>query len=466
MKTAAALLFILVVVLGSCCRAHAEDLVTVYQQSAATSPILARSRALLDADRFSRPMAEAGLKPKLGAAAGVSANNAEISGFGTDFGLPISTDLNKDYMGANYSVTLTQPLLNGQAWVAVRAADAQIRAGQAAALAAEQDLILQVTQAYFDVLRAEANVRVAVGQKELLKSVFDQTEASLRVGSGDIIAVREAGAQLDAAEAARIGADNEARITRQRLARLTHQPAGKLQDLGPFQPEGPQPNQVEPWKDAAKENQPVLNQAREQLQVAREQVEIARRAYWPTLNLNAGYGYTKGNFLPSVESRQAQVGLNLSAPIYEGGEIRARTHQAGAQARASRHSLEALQDQVNLDTESAFLNLQDSVAQLQAAGQAMDSARVSMEATRTGYEIGARSIIDLLTTIQIYNSNQRNYYLALYTQVVARVQLKAAAGVVSGKDLEAINGLLKPAAGGIDPSLAESADSSSLRSSE
>jgi outer membrane protein len=442
MKPSAAVLLGLLIVLGMRSQGGAEDLLAAYRQAAATSPVLARARALLDADRASRPLAEVGLKPKVGATAGVSANNAEITGFGSDFGLPIASDINKDFLGANYSVTLTQPVLNGQAWVAVRAADAQIRAGQATLLAAEQDLILQVTRTYFEVLRAEADARVARGQRELLGSVKDQAEAYLRVGSGDIIAVREAGARLDAAEADRIRAENEARIARQRLERLTHQPVTQLADLGPIEPVGPQPDQVEPWKEAAKDNQPLLTQAREQLRVARDQVEIARRAQWPTVNLNAGYGYVKGNFLPSVETHQAQVGLNLTAPIYTGGEIRARTQQAGAQARATRYSLEALQDQVYLDTESAFLILENSVSQLRAARQAMESARVSMEATRTGYDIGDRSIIDLLTTIQSFDSAQRNYYLALYDQVVARVQLKAAAGVVSVKDIEALNELL------------------------
>ena len=446
-KIPVSLLFLLLAMLLASSPGRAENLLTVYQQAAASSPVLARAGALLEADRASRPLAEAALKPNLGAAAGVSGNHALITGFGSNFGLPVSKDINEDYLGGNYSVTLTQPILNGQAWVAVRAADAQIRAGQAALLATEQDLILQVTQSYFDVLRTEANARVARGQQELLKSVLDQAEAYLRVGSGDIIAVREAAARLDGATAVRISAESEVRIARQRLERLTHQPLGPLDDLGPIHAEGPQPNEIEPWKKAAEENQPVLTRAREQLQVAEDQVEIARRGHWPTVNLGAGYGYVKSGFLPNVDSTQAQVGVSVSAPIYEGGRIRAQTRQARAQAQASRHSLEALQDQVNLDTESAFLTLQDSVAKLQAARQALESFRVSMQATRKGYDIGDRSIIDLLISIQDYNGAQRNYYLALYTQVVARVQLKAAAGVVSIKDLESINALLTSGGG-------------------
>lgn len=427
---------------GSVARAQADDLITAYQQAAASSPVLAQARALLRADKASRLVARSALLPKVGARAGVSGNQVNIQGFGEDF-LGSSKDIKSTYTGGNYSVTLTQPVINGQAWAAVRAADFQIRAGQAAVMAAEQDLIRQVAETYFQVLQAQADERVASGQKDLLKEILAQTEADLRVGSGDIIAVQEAKARYDTAISSLVRSRNTVQIARQRLQRLTHQPVGPLADLGSVKPQGPKPNQIEPWLQAAKENQPVLTQARDQLRAARAQVEVARRAHWPSLNLDAGYGYIKGNFLPSIESRQAQVGLSLSVPIYQGGEIIATTQRANAQAMASRHQLENLEDQVNLDTESAFLDLRNSVSQLRAATQAMASAKTSLQATRKGYDVGARSIIDLLTTAQAYERAQRDYYLALYNQVVARVRLKAAAGIISIKDIEAINALLK-----------------------
>jgi outer membrane protein len=163
-------------------------------------------------------------------------------------------------------------------------------------------------------------------------------------------------------------------------------------------------------------------------------VEIARRGHWPTVNLGAGYGYVKGSFLPSVDSSQAQVGVTVSAPIYEGGRIRAQTRQARAQALASRHSLEALQDQVNLDTESAFLTLQDSAA---AARQALESFR-SPGSYAQGYDIGDRSIIDLLIRPD-YNGAQRNYYPALHPGRRLGSSRPLRGGL--SKDLEAITPL-------------------------
>jgi len=430
----------LVFMAGPC--AVAEDLATVYRQAAASSPTLARARSLLKADEATLPIARSNLLPHLDASAGVGGQNLDMKGFGESFNLPLPK-IREDYYDANYSVTLTQPIVNGQAWVGVRQADALIRAGQAAVLAAEQDLITEVTDAYFGVLRAEAEERVSRNQKELLQTVLNQAEAFLKVGSGDIIALQEAKAGVDAAEATLIRSQNTTRIARQRLERLTHQPVGPLNDLGPITPEGPNPNEVGLWLSAARENQPLLNQAREQLKVAQDEVEFQNRAHWPKLNLGAGYSYDKGSFFPTLEANRMRIGVNVTLPLYEGGEISARTKRAAAQARANEYHLKDLEDQVDLDTQNAFLILQNSVPEMLAAQQALASNLTSLEATRKGYEIGSRSVVDLLKVAHDYEAAQRNYFVTLYSQVVARVKLKAAAGVLGEEDVKAVNSLLK-----------------------
>lgn len=435
-------LAVFIVLLATASAIRAEDLVTVYRQAAATNPVLARARSLLKADEATLPLARSNLLPHLNASGGVGGASLDMKGFGEDFGLPLPP-LKDDYYDASYSVTLTQPVINGQAWVGVRQADALIRAGQAAVLAAEQDLITGVADGYFGVLRAEAEERVARNQKELLETVLNQTEAFLKVGSGDIIAVQEAKASLDAAEATLIRSQNASRIARQRLERLTHQSVGPLVDVGPFTPEGPNPDQVGPWLGTARENQPLLSQAREQLKVAQDEIEIQRRAHWPKLNIGAGYSYEKGSFLPSLESNRMRIGMNVSVPLYEGGQVVAKTKRAAAQAKANEYHLKDLEDQVMVETESAFLVLQNSVEELLAAQQAVTSCRTSLEATRKGYEIGSRSVVDLLKVIQDFEAAQRNYYVALYSQVMARVRLKAVTGVLCEDDVAAVNTLLK-----------------------
>jgi outer membrane protein len=421
--------------LATASASRAEDLQEVYRQAAMASPVIAQARAQLDANLAGRPLARAALLPHINAGASGGMNTAYVTGFGAQ---PLSTGYHSDV----FSASLTESIFNGQDFIAMKQAESRIRAGEAALAFAEQMVALEVAQSYFSVLQAQANQRVAQQQVDLLQRIDDQTNANLKVGTGDIISVQEVQAQLDAAGADLIAAKNAVEVAKDQLERLTHQPVEALQDITTLQATGPQPETIEPWLAAALKNQPLLQQAQETLNVSEQQVEFAKRARWPTLSLSGIGQHAAGTLIPPVAIDQIGASLNLSIPIYEGGSTRAGIHQAEALARANKANVANVQDQIKLDTQTAFLNLQNSVAQFQATQQSVTSAQVSLAGTRKGYEIGSRSIIDLLTATTNYAAAQRNYYLALYTQLVARTQLKAAAGVLTPLDIEAINNLL------------------------
>jgi outer membrane protein len=416
--------------------ARAQDLQTTYQQAIASSHVTARAGAQLDAELESKPLARAALLPHLGAIANGGMNTAHVTGLSTT---PISTGYHSDIFG----IGLTQSLLDGQALVALRQADSRIQTGQAALAFAQQSLALDVTQTYFGVLQAQANERVAQRQVELLQAIADQTRTSLQVGTGDIISVQEAQAQLDAAKADLIAANNDVAVSKAQLAQLTHRPVGTLQDVKTLQATGPQPDALDYWLQAALKNQPLLQQARASLETSTAQVQFEKRARWPTLTLSGIGQHAAGTLIPPLTINQAGASLTLLIPILEGGAVSAKTRQAEALADARQADVLILEDQVRLNTQTAFLTLQNSVARFQAAQQSVASAQLSMEGTRKGYEIGTRSIIDLLTATSNYATAQRNYYLALYTHLVARIRLKAAAGVLTPSDIESINALLR-----------------------
>ncbi len=413
----------------------AEDLQTAYRQAASTSPLIAQARAQLDAELAGRPLARAALLPHINAGASGGMNTARVTGFGAQ---TISTGYHSDV----FSVSLTESIFNGQALTAMSQSDSRIRASEAALAYAEQVVALEVTQAYFGILQAQANQRVAQQQMELLQSIDKQTRASLQVGSGDIITVQEVQAQLDTARAELITTKNAVTVAKNQLERLTHQPVEALQDITTLQPTGPQPDTIDPWLASALKNQPLLQQAQATLKASEQQVQYAKRARWPTLTISGIGQHAAGMLVPPVAIDQIGATLNLSIPIYEGGSTRAGIHQAEVLSRASRANAVNIQDEIKLATQTAFQDLEDSVAQFQATQQSVTSAKVSMDGTQKGYEIGSRSIIDLLTATTNYSAAQRNYYLALYTQLVARTQLKAAAGVLTPADIEAINTLL------------------------
>lgn len=415
-----------------------EDLATAYQQAAHSSPIIARARAQVDADLAGKPLVRSRLLPHLNAGASGGMYTGHVTGFGTQ---TISTGYHADA----FSASLTASLFDGQSLVALKRADSRIQASDAALAYAQEVVALEVAEAYFGVLRAQANERVAQQQVALLQGIHDQAKASLKAGTGDIITVQEARAQLDAANADLITTRNAVAVAKSGLQRLTHHPVGTLQDVRTLQAIGPQPDTVDAWVAAALKNQPLLRQARATLHVSEQQIQYARRARWPTLTLSGIGQHAAGTLIPPVAIDQVGASLNLSIPLFEGGHTRASIRHARALARVNRESLANTRDQIKLDTQTAFLDLKNSVAQYQAAQQSVASAKVSLDATRKGFEIGSRSIIDLLTATTQLASAQRTYYLALYTQLVARVQLKAAAGVLSAQDIQAINTLLSAA---------------------
>ncbi len=419
--------------------AHAvstDDILTIYKAAEASDPALAAAKARLNAVRAQVPLAKSKLLPKLTTGAELSRKYTRLSGAGPD-------EIRKYYWGDSYSVRLVQPVFDGQAYVNLKMAGTLLKAEEAEVIGAKQNLILRVFKAYFKVLQARADVRVAEREKDLLKTILDRTKRYLEVGTGDVIAVKEARARYDAASSELISAQNRLSVARKELELLAHRPVGVLRDVGSFTPLGPQPSSMEPWIKSALENQPVLARARKVLEASRQQIELARRERWPRLDLEAGAGFLNGGFLPDVRDTQTEVGLVLSVPLYLGGAISAKTSEAEAKALESRHRLDQLRDHVTISVESAFLGLRDSVAQLEAARQRMESARISMDATNKGYALGTRTIIDTLDTTHDYFAARRDYYVALYNHILARVRLKAAVGIISKVDVEAINGILR-----------------------
>jgi outer membrane protein len=213
-------------------QADVEDLSTAYAQAAHSSPMLAQAQAQLDAELAGKPLARSALLPHVNAFASGGMNTARVTGFGAH---TISTGYHSDV----FSASLTESLFDGQSLVSLKQADSRIQASQAALAYTQQVVALQVTQAYFGVLQAEANRRVARQEVDLLASMHDQANASLNAGTGDIITVQEAQAQLDAAKADVIAATNGAAVARNQLARLTHKPVGSLRDITTLEAIGP-----------------------------------------------------------------------------------------------------------------------------------------------------------------------------------------------------------------------------------
>ncbi len=426
----------LVLMLAAPLRAQAEDLIGVYRQAMSSSPVIAQSRALLQADHAGHSVARAQLLPHLSAGASAGINSTTVTGV-------LPQKISGSFYSDSYSVTLTQPLLDGSAYAALHAADSRVRSDQAALAYVRQALILNVTDAYFGVLRRIADARVARHQARLLKNLYHEAQARLKIGAGDIVAVAEARARLDAARSTLISADDAVSVANRQLERLTHAPVAHLCDVSPFAPRGPDPERMQQWVAMALRDQPLLRQAQAQLRADKDQVDVRRRAAWPTISVSGIAQHNYGILLPDMQMNSAGASINFAMPIYAGGAIDAGVRQAYAQVRAQQAHIEDLNDGIRLDTQTAYLALRDSVPQLTEARAARRSAVLSLKATRKGYDLGVRSILDVLTAASDAAQAQRDFDRAVYGQIIARIRLKAETGILAPADVVAVNDLLR-----------------------
>lgn len=307
--------------------AQATNLLTVYRQASASSPIVvvARAEALCQAEQFGEDIARISLTPRLSAVGSISSDNLDLTGFGT-------TAIDETHTPAGFSVTLTQPLINGTAWSALKTSRSTTQSYKSALLAVQQDLILQTADAYFSVLRAEALERTVLSRQTLLQKISERAEREHQAGTGDRIAVEEA------------------------QGRLTHYPV----DLNTLELQGPISDRIEGWVQSAENNQPILEQARQEVQARRYRVDAESCGNWPVVSLNAQYIYGDGIFMPDLVRRESLIGIGASWPLFQDGAV--RVSKARALAQAGQYGLEDLEDNVRLDTQRSFLNLENSAA--------------------------------------------------------------------------------------------------------
>jgi outer membrane protein len=446
--------------------AHAENLMDAYRQALQSDPVLKQAEAQQRIGQAGAAISRAPLLPQLNG--NVSFNDSHgtayesqliqrpdgtqqfVSGSSSSGGLRSRTE----------SLGLNQVLFDLGQFEDWRASKANARSTEAQYVAAQQDLILRVAQAYFTVLTDEDQLKFAQANEASLKKQLDQAQAKYDVGFAAITDVADAKAQHDAAVAQVITAKNTLFNDREALAQITGQPAGTLETLTdnlPLNP--PQPDNMQEWVKTALASNPSLQAQRELAESAHHSVSAAHAAHLPTLGASVSYSrnpaWGPGNIGAPIDGspdpvlrdnsrrNDTTVGLVLTVPLFQGGGIIAREKQAIAQRDQANDVLEQDRRTVVSNTRNAFNAIEAGISSVDAQKAAVESAKTALDATQAGYQIGTRTIVDLLIAQQNYFLAQSNYSQARHAFVVNQINLEYAAGTLSVKDLEAVNALLQ-----------------------
>jgi outer membrane protein len=349
-------------------------------------------------------------------------------------------------------VNLRQSIYNHSNWTALRSSRALAGKGEQDYEAALDSLFLRVATTYFNALTARTNLDAALAQEKAVARQLEQAEQRFEVGLTAITDVHEARAQHDAARANTILLQYQLNDAFEAVSVLTGKPVENLSALGENLPlDPPEPNDQEAWVKLALDMSPQLHSLRLALESAEDDVQTARAGHYPYLDASASYGNTaiwgsrvqSGFDFPATASQEGNtIGVTLTVPIFNGFATQSGVRQAIARRDATADQVEQSVRDITRQVRSAYRAVVAGIASVEARRQALVSAQSALEATQAGFEVGTRTIVDVLLSQQQLFNAQRDYAQSRHQFLVSGLTLKQAAGTIDIKDIEIVNSIL------------------------
>lgn len=412
---------------------YADSLLDIYQQAKTNDPVLRKAAADRDGVVEQINQARASLLPQLNAA-----GTADYSR--SDFG----SVTEKNSTGAKLS--LTQSLYDRANWVRLTQAEKKASQAEVNYSAAQQNLILRVANAYFGVLRAQDNLTVILAEKKAVFRQLEQTKQRFDVGLVAITDVQDAQAQYDQVRASQITAQNDLDNSLENLREITGNLPSQINILDTKQFSTDMPLKIDQLMKEADAKNLSLMSARLGQELSREGVRLASSGHLPTLGLQGSVGVSDTNVTsgptPSTNGDSTSVGVVLSIPIYSGGRTSSEVRQAEYGFISSSEALEQAYREIQKNVRAAHNNIVASISSIKANEQAVVSAKSALDATEAGYEVGTRTIVDVLnSTRSLYNTN-RQLANARYDYLINTLNLQGAVGVLNENNILVLNKVL------------------------
>jgi outer membrane protein len=432
-------------VLAFATNAQAQSLVEMYDAARGYDAGFISAKAQFEANLARANQTLGGILPNIALAASATRTKFE---FRPDTSPTPTTS--KLYGTGVAAVTLNQPVYRPSAWAAYRQGGHLLEQAAAQFEAAEQDLLVRVSQAYFDVLTSEDNLQLVQAQKKAVGEQLASAKRNFEVGTATITGVRDAQARFDLTNAQEIAAENDLRIKRlaldlavglsntqpKRLANNT-----KLIDT---------PSEdVTTWVSQSEVASPAVRQAKLGLEVASLEVDKANSGHKPTIDAQLSYSGVRNDGGSSTLAGSSRVfnpsaALVLNVPLFAGFSTMYRVREAVALTDKARSDFENARRATAQATRTAYFGLVAGLSQVKAYEAAEASSQSALDANKLGYSVGVNINIDVLNSQSQLYQTKRDLAKARYDVLVTNLKLRQAAGTLTPEDLQPINALLAP----------------------
>ncbi|WP_341892335.1 TolC family outer membrane protein [Variovorax sp. YR752] len=419
---------------------HGQSLVEIYASARGYDATYQGARAQYEANLARAAQAKAGILPSVGLSAAASHTRQDLSTEGSATTRGFNTQ--------NVGINATQPLYRPANWATYEQGQRQAEVAQAVLTIAEQDLIVRVSQAYFDVLASQDSLSLVRAQKVAVAEQLASAKRNFEVGTTTITDAREAQARYDLVIAQEIAAENDLQVKKIVLDQLVGSSGSVPVPLAaPVVLPPLAPADIEVWTSHADAAHPAIQQARLGLDVAGLEVQKAQAGHLPTLDATLGYNVTnnpQGTSTTPGRSRikALTVGVAFNLPLFAGYAIENRVRETLALEDQSRSVLEATRRSVAQATRATYLGLVSAAGQVKALEAAEVSSQIALEANRMGYQVGVRINIDVLNAQSQLFQTKRDLAVARYSVLLGNLKLRQANGTLLPEDLNAIDAAL------------------------
>jgi len=444
-------LYLVIAILVAPLTSNAASLLEIYQQALQSDPLIHEAEARRLATEEASPQARALLFPQIEANAGwnTTKSDGEQIIFDTSQGVT-TVGFVAESTSKNWDVRLRQTIFRWDQVVGLKQAGKRVAQAGADYEAAQQDLIIRVAARYFDVLGAEDVLTSIHADRQAIARQLEQAKQRFEVGLIAITDVQESRAAYDQSIADEIGAKRTLATAREYLREITGEYVATLSAPVEELPlASPNPIDEASWIDLAMTQNLQLISSRLGEEVARHEISFRRTGHYPTLDLVAARNYNDSvgetqfentPVFPADSNRTADsISLQFNLPIFSGGRTSSRVREAVYLHRASMEQLQRVSRETERATRDAYLGVLAEISRVKALKQSVASSRTALEATQAGFEVGTRTIVDVLISQRALYTAITNYYRSRYAYIANVLLLKQAAGTLQVQDLEEID---------------------------
>lgn len=343
------------------------------------------------------------------------------------------------------ALTARQPLFRWDAWQGYKQVKTSVELSEVNLRLQKQQHILQVAEAYFNVLRQQSLTTAYLQEEQALSEQLRMMNAKLKEGLVARSEVSEANAQYQSAQANRISTQVQLVLAQEQLAQLIGPYQENLAVLrNDFQFQKPIPSDMQSWTDLAQSQNLNILQARLQKRYSEDAKRVEQAALYPQVEAVGTYGYLKQTpeTIMSSNGDFDQIGVEVNWNLFSGGRTQKSIRQAGVNVQKSAAQLDAAIRKANTDVKQSFMQVETDQAKLNARKAAMESSEIVSQASRAQYQEGLKTMVDVLLAQRNAFSAKTDYLNAKYDYLLHVLQLQASVGQLTEKELAELNAWL------------------------